>query len=118
MKIENTQKSFDELLSLIQKARQSAYRQINQTLINLYWSVGEYISHKTDKDNWGRGIVEELAKYIKEKDPSIGGFTARNIWRMKKFYETYSNNPKLTPLVSQVSWTNNLIILSGDKSEE
>ena len=118
MKIENTQKSFDEFLSLIQKARQSAYRQINQTLINLYWSVGEYISHKTDKDNWGRGIVEELAKYIKEKDPSIGGFTARNIWRMKKFYETYSNNPKLTPLVSQVSWTNNLIILSGDKSDE
>ncbi len=118
MKIENTQKSFDELLSLIQKARQSAYRKINQTLINLYWSVGEYISHKTDKDNWGRGVVEELAKYIKEKDPSIGGFTARNIWRMKKFYETYSNNPKLTPLVSQVSWTNNLIILSGDKSDE
>ena len=115
MNIENHKNSFNEVLTLIQKSRQIAYTQVNQTLMKLYLSVGEYISHKTTKENWGRGVVKELAKYIKEKDPTIGGFTTRNIWRMKQLYETYKQNPKLTPLVSQVSWTNNLIILSGNK---
>jgi len=118
MNIENHKNSFNEVLTLIQKSRQVAYNQVNQTLMKLYWSVGEYISHKTTKENWGRGVVEELAKYIKEKDPTIGGFTTRNIWRMKQLYETYKQNPKLTPLVSQISWTNNLIILSGNRSDE
>ena len=118
MKIENHKDSFNEVLTLIQKARQVAYTQVNQVLMELYWSVGEYVSHKTSKENWGKGIVEELATYIKKEDPSIGGFTTRNIWRMKQFYEAYQDNLKLTPLVSQVSWTNNLIILSGNKSDE
>jgi len=118
MKIENHKDSFNEVLTLIQKARQVAYTQVNQVLMELYWSVGEYVFHKTNKENWGKGIVEELAIYIKKEDPSIGGFTTRNIWRMKQFYETYRENSKLTPLVSQISWTNNLIILSGNKSDD
>ena len=118
MNIEKHENSFNEVLTLIQKARKKAYNQINQNLIELYWSVGEYVSQKTKKEHWGKGIVKELAEFIKKKDPTIGGFTPRNIWRMKQFYETYHNNPKLTPLVSQISWTNNLIVLSGNKSDE
>ena len=118
MNIENHKDNFNEVLTLIQKARKRAYQQANQVLIELYWSVGEYIFHKTTKENWGKGVVKELAEYIKKQDPSIGGFTPRNIWRMKQLYETYKESPKLTPLVSQISWTNNLIILSGNKSEE
>ncbi len=37
---------------------------------------------------------------------------------MKQFYETYIDNTKLSPLVRQISWTNNLIILSRTKSIE
>lgn len=36
------------------------------------------------------------------------GFSAQNIWRMKQFYETYCNNEKLSPLVREIPWTNNL----------
>jgi predicted nuclease of restriction endonuclease-like (RecB) superfamily len=118
MNIETHKDSFDELLILIQKARQVAYTQANQVLMELYWSVGEYISYKTKNESWGRGVVKELAEYIKKQDPTIGGFTVRNIWRMKQLYETYCENSKLTPLVSQISWTNNLIILSGNKSDD
>ena len=118
MNIEKHNNSFNEILTLIQEARKRAYQQSNKVLMELYWNVGKYVSNKTTKESWGKGIVKELADYIKQQDPTVGGFTTRNIWRMKQFYETYQDNLKLTPLVSQISWTNNLIILSGNKSDE
>lgn len=37
---------------------------------------------------------------------------------MKQFYETYAGNEKVSPLVTQLSWTNHLLIMSGSKSDE
>jgi predicted nuclease of restriction endonuclease-like (RecB) superfamily len=37
---------------------------------------------------------------------------------MKQFYEAYSGNPKVSPLVTQIQWSNHLIILSGTKTIE
>ena len=46
------------------------------------------------------------------------GFTKRNIERMIQFYSTYKDDEIATPLVTQLFWTNNLLILSGAKSKE
>lgn len=35
-------------------------------------------------------------------NPEIRGFSARNIWNMKNFYEFYSLNEKLQPLVAEI----------------
>ncbi|MEA2050994.1 MAG: PDDEXK nuclease domain-containing protein, partial [Campylobacterota bacterium] len=110
--------TFNEVLNLIKTSKQKAYAQVNSTLIELYWDIGKYISTKTIKANWGKGVVKELAHYIKLQDPNIKGFTARNIWRMKQFYETYHKNKKVSSLLTQLTWTNNLLILSSSKSEE
>ena len=37
---------------------------------------------------------------------------------MKQFYETYKDDEFVTPLVTQTSWTNHLLIMSGSKSAE
>lgn len=37
---------------------------------------------------------------------------------MKQFYETYCENKIVSPLVTQISWTNHLLIMSGCKSDE
>ena len=116
--IDNNQNSFNEVLTLIQKAKQQVYKQANSTLIMLYWDIGHYISDKTTKEGWGKSTVKELANYIKKEDASIGGFSEQNIWRMKQLYETYKDNEKLLPLVREVSWTNNLTIMSGRNSDE
>jgi len=115
--IENNQKSFSGVLTLIQKAKQKIYKRANTILMEFYWNVGRYVSDKTINEGWGKSTVKELAQYIKRKDPSIGGFSQQNIWRMKQLYETYKDNKKLLPLVREVSWTNNLIIMSGRKSD-
>ena len=63
-------------------------------------------------------MVTELANFIQTHEPDIKGFSDKNIWRMKQFYETYKDFPKLSPLVREISWTNNLLIFSRCKSIE
>ena len=109
---------FSDIIDLIKEARVRTLRVVNAELIDLYWRIGEYISQKIAAADWGEGVVEDLAKYLQQQEPTIKGFSDKNIWRMKQFYETYSELPKLSPLVRELSWTNNLIILSRTKTAE
>ena len=110
--------SFDEIIALIQQARTRALQAVNTELIDLYWRVGEYISHKLASAAWGEGVVEQLARYIAAQHPDLKGFTRRNLFRMRQFYETYQGDEKVSPLVTQLPWTHNVIILSASKSPE
>jgi predicted nuclease of restriction endonuclease-like (RecB) superfamily len=48
----------------------------------------------------------------------LRGFTRRNLFRMRQFHETYRHEPKLAPLVRQLPWTHNLLILAGTRRPE
>lgn len=110
--------NFSEILELISSSKQKAFSTVNTLLIELYWNLGEYLSDKTTKENWGKGVVKELANFIQLNDPTLKGFTDRNLWRMKQFYEMYHQNEKLSALLTQLTWTNHLLILSSSKSDE
>lgn len=111
-----TQQDFREVLQQIQQARQTVFAQVNTALIDLYWHIGKTISHKVQTQAWGKGVVSELARYIAQSDPSIKGFSDKNLWRMKQFYETYHADETLMPLVRELPWTHNMIILSRCKT--
>ncbi len=110
--------NFYEVISLIKKARNNAYKAVNTELINLYWEIGKYITIRTKEEGWGKSTVQELANFIQSQEPNSSGFSDKNIWRMKQFYETYCDFPILSPLVRELSWTHNLIIFSRTKSIE
>ncbi len=109
---------FSEITRLIASARQRAYQAVNTALIELYWQVGAYLSSKINAAEWGVGVVEQLAQHIATAQPGLRGFSAKNIWRMRQFYETYRGDEKLSPLVRELPWTHNLIILSQSKHPE
>jgi len=109
---------FTDIIQLIKLSRTNAIKAVNAELINLYWNVGEYISKKIEHSEWGDSVVTELANFIQKQEPEIKGFSDKNIWRMKQFYQTYKDYPKLSPLVREVSWTNNLLIFSRCKTIE
>lgn len=111
-------KIFTDIVELIKNSRNNAIRIVNAELINLYWNIGEYISRKVELSEWGQSVVKELAEFIAKNEPEIKGFSDKNLWRMKQFYEAYRDLPKLSPLVREISWTNNLTILGRAKSEE
>jgi len=112
------QEEFCEVLSIIERGRANTFREINRGLISLYWSVGEYISEKTRNGGWGKSVVTEFARFVQIMRPELKGFSAQNLWRMKQFYETYWNNPKLSPVVREISWTNNMVIIGRAQTDE
>ena len=111
-------KQFSEVVNLIKQVRYNALKTVNTDLINLYWDIGKYINEKIENSQWGQGVIEELAEYISKTEPELRGFSDKNLYRMKKFYEIYRNFPILSPLVRELSWTHNLIIFSRSKSIE
>ncbi len=111
-------KGFSDIINLIKQSRSNAIRAINAELIALYWNIGKYISKKIDTAEWGDSVVLELAKHIQQNEPEIKGFSDKNIWRMKQFYETYKDFPKLSTLSREISWSHNLAIFSRCKSVE
>jgi predicted nuclease of restriction endonuclease-like (RecB) superfamily len=115
MKLET---QFVEVIQLITKARSTAYQAVNTEMINLYWNIGEYISKRVEVQAWGKSVVAQLAKYIEKQSPDLKGYSDKNLWRMKQFYETYKDYPKLSTLLREINWTNNLLILSTRSYEE
>ncbi|TNE78463.1 MAG: DUF1016 family protein [Bacteroidetes bacterium] len=99
---------FSEIIILIKSSQAKALQAVNAELINLYWNIGEYVSLKIEQSEWGDGVVTEMANYIQAKEPDIKGFSDKNIWRMKQFYETYKAFPKLSTALREISWSHNL----------
>ena len=112
------QKQFTEIITLIRQARFEAFKLVNTTLIDLYWNIGCYISQRTESEGWGKSTVQQLAGFIQKQEPGLRGFSDKNLWRMKQFYETYKDFPKLSSLVREINWTNNLLIFSRCNSIE
>ena len=112
------EKEFLHIISLINRAKEKALLTVNQELITLYWEVGKYISEKIKRADWGEGIIINLAEYISQKTLEIRGFNRRGLFRMRQFYETYAYNLKVSALLTQLTWTNHLLILSKSKSHE
>jgi predicted nuclease of restriction endonuclease-like (RecB) superfamily len=115
---ENSIANFSEVVSMIHHTHQEVLHVANKAMVDLYWRIGQYISLRVAESSWGKGIVEELANYISINEPKVKGFSAQNLWRMKQFYEVYAGNEKLSALLREISWTNNMTIISRTKSAE
>ena len=109
---------FDAIVRLIDAARQRAFQAVNTALIELYWQVGEHISRKIAAAEWGDGVVDRLAAHIARTHPGLRGFTRRNLFRMRQFYEAYQPAEFVPALLAQIPWTHHLVILGQSRSPE
>ena len=113
-----TKDVFEFLAQRIRAARQTVFEVANRTLVDLYWQIGQVISIKVKEAGWGKGVVTQLAAYIATEITDAKGFSDKNLWRMKQFYELYSSDEKLSPVVRELSWTHNITIMSRCKTDE
>ena len=84
----------------------------------MYWNIGQFLSAQSKLTSYGDKYIDSLAEYIKTQFPGIKGFNRRGLYRMKQFYELYTGNEKVSALLTQLSWTNHLLIMSSCKSDE
>lgn len=106
-----------DIKARIRSAQYDALRVVNKELIALYWDIGKMIVERQQGKTWGKSVVENLAKDLQLDFSGMSGFSSQNLWRMKQFYETYSSNEKLSPLVREISWTKNIEILMRCKDD-
>ena len=104
-----------EIKQRIHRAQYEALKAVNKELIALYWDIGSLILRQQKKHGWGKSVVENLAKDLQKEFPGARGFSVQNIWYMRQFYIEYHKNVKLQPLVGEISWAKNLVIMSRCK---
>lgn len=108
--------NFNQIIEIIKRRKNNAYRKVNEELILLYLDVGKFLYELIENSSYGDKITTKAANFMKTNYPEVKRFTKRNIERMVQFYKTYKDDEIATPMVTQLSWTNNLLILSGSKS--
>jgi len=117
-KVRNINNDFGAVISIIENAKGRALKAVNAELINMYWEVGEYLSELCAESSFGDKVIDEVANYISETNPTIKGFNRRGLYRMRQFYETYHDDEFVSTLLTQISWSNHLIIMSKSKTKE
>jgi len=110
-------KFLNDLKNKIKQSQHQAYRTVNKELISLYWDLGKSIVEKQEKLGWGQKIIQQLAEDLQKEFPQNSGFSERNLKYMRKFYLEYEDKPKVQPLVAQIPWSHNLIILDKTKND-
>jgi len=104
-----------EIKQRIRSGQYEALKAVNKELISLYWDIGKSIVERQEGETWGKSVVGQLAKDLQVEFPGVGGFSAANLWRMRLFYDNYCNDQKLAPLVREISWSKNIIIMEKCK---
>ena len=113
------EKDFKEIATSIKKeiyqTQITIMSDANKRLIELYYSIGKYVS---ENSTWGSKFIDCLEREIKLEFPEIKGFSARNIRRMQYFYEEYKGDEIWTPLVAKLPFTHNIILISKVKDKK
>lgn len=107
----------NELKQLIHQKQLHVLQTINSETINLYWEIGAEIYRQQQDNGWGKSIVEVLSNELQKEFPGAKGYSAANLWRMRNFYLTYCESEKLAPLVREISWSNNVVIMEKCKDD-
>jgi predicted nuclease of restriction endonuclease-like (RecB) superfamily len=104
-----------EVKERIRAAQYEALRAVNKELVALYWDIGRLIVERQRGLSWGKAVVERLAADLRLEFPGVKGFSVQNVWYMRQFYLAYHGNEKLQPLVGEISWAKNLVIMARCK---
>ena len=106
-----------EVKARIRQGQLRALQAVNKELLALYWDLGEAIQRKQQELGWGKGVVASLARDLQAEFPGRNGFSAQNLWLMRQFYSEYCDKPNLQPLVGEISWSKNLVIMARCKDD-
>ena len=104
-----------EVKERIRLAQYAALKAVNTELVGLYWDIGRMISERQEKAGWGRSIVVNLSADLRREFPGVAGFSVQNLWYMRQFFLEYSGHERLQPLVGEIAWAHNLVIMSKCK---
>jgi len=85
------EQQFEEIRGIITMHRERALREVNEESLLMSWTVGRIVSDKLKSNKWGSKVVTQLSEYLRTKDPTLKGYSRRNLYNMVMFYDEYSS---------------------------
>ncbi len=100
-----------EVRTVLESARQKVAQQVNNELLNTYWSIGriicEYEQTSPERADYGKQTLKELSKALTKEFGK--GFSRSNLQNMRQFYLTFE---KCQTLSGKLSWSHYCELLS------
>ncbi|MDD2791387.1 MAG: PDDEXK nuclease domain-containing protein [Sulfurimonas sp.] len=109
--IENAKNEFfQNIKSILQTARDNAYKSVNFIMVEAYWNIGKKIVQEEqngkDRAEYGTYLIKELSAQLTTEFGK--GFTSTNLKMMRQFYNAFSNSHTLC---DQLSWSHYRLIM-------
>lgn len=76
--------------------------QANYGALEFNWLLGRDIVQKKAEARWGSGVVNQLSLDLRNAYPDVKGFSSRNLYYMKEWYEFYMADEKHREILHQV----------------
>jgi predicted nuclease of restriction endonuclease-like (RecB) superfamily len=105
-----------EVKERVRSAQYAALKAVNTELVGLYWDLGRMIVERQEQAGWGKSVVERLSQDLRREFPGVAGFSVQNLWYMRQFHMEYRGDERLQPLVGEIAWAHNLVIMSKCKA--
>lgn len=112
---------FQQVVELLQNARQQVLRTVNSTMVYTYFEIGRIIVEEEqsgkDRAEYGKQILKGLSKQLTNEFGK--GFSVENLDRMRKFYRAYSISSSLMRILelansSSVMTNSNILDLNSE----
>lgn len=88
---------FQQVVDLLQQARQQVLQTVNSTMVYTYFEIGRIIVEEEqngkERAEYGKQLLKGLSEELKREFGK--GFSVENLDRMRKFYRTYSISSSL-----------------------
>ena len=106
-----------DIITEIKSTRVVVAHKINSSMMQLYWNIGKRLSIDVAEKGYGSRVVKRLSVDLTLEFPEMSGFSPRNLWNMKNFYEFYKlEDEKVQRSVALLPWRHNILIFSKIKS--
>lgn len=101
---------YNNIKTILQQARNTAYKQVNFIMVEAYWHIGQQIVEEEqkgeDRAKYGSYLIKELSERL---TADFGkGFSKQSLWNMKQFYQAF---PILSTLWRELSWSHYKLII-------
>jgi predicted nuclease of restriction endonuclease-like (RecB) superfamily len=91
---------------------------VNRELVTLYWQIGREILDRQQRQGWGPGVIDQLARDLKAAFPNMRGFSPRNLKYMRALAQAWADAEFVQQPAAQLPWFHLCTMLDKVKDPE
>lgn len=119
VKVDNTYSEWlKDIKHRYRSAQVKAAVRVNAEKLLFNWQLGRDLVMKKAEERWGAGVVEQISLDLQKEFPEEKGFSASNLWFMKRWYLFYTENAspeKVEQLVKSLQIVDNKMVKKLDQ---